>query len=253
MCVNIDYLKCNLGKIQKIKYGDKIINLDAMPSYDISVKDNILNVDNIKIPLNIVDEMNLLKVKIYIPELIGVYYCEQPFINEVITYKEALERTFYCEYDRLAIMSHTSQTFNLGSSFNIDGVDRMFSGVLDDIKNKYEFIRLYFSIWSVLGESTREMAFLDIDEVEFIPNEFYIKRTELIKKIDRFLSERGLRRDYLDRTHMCYINNKSCIANILEDTTVGVLGFKIQDDTQSQAESAPYDKRNILDKVFNFI
>lgn len=253
MRVNLDYLECNLEKIQKIKYGDKIINLDAMPSYDISVKDNILNVDNIKIPLNVVDKMDLLKVRIYIPQLIGVYYNELPFIKEVITYKEALERTFDYKDDRLAIMSHTSQTFQLGSNFNIDGVDRMFSGVLDDIKNKYEFIRLYFSIWSVLGEPTREMAFLDIDEVEFIPNEFYIKRTELIKKIDKFLSERGLGRDYLDITHTCYINNKFCIADILGDTTAMNLGFKIQDDTQSQAESASYDKRSILDKVFNFI
>lgn len=198
MCVSLDYLECNLEKIQKIKYGDKIINLDAMPSYDISVKDNILNVDNIKIPLNVIDKMDLLKVKIYIPELIGVYrHRGDPFISEVITYKEALENISKYEDNEFAIMSRTSQTFELGSNFNIDGVDRMFSGVLDDIKNKYESIRLYFSIWSVLGESTREIAFLDIDEVEFIPNEFYIKRTELIKKIDRFLSERGLIKDYL--------------------------------------------------------
>ena len=253
MSVNLDYLKCNLGKIQKIKYGDKIINLDTMPSYDISVKDNILNVDNIKIPLNVVDEMDLLKVKIYIPEFIGVYHCLEPIISEVITYKEALENFSKYEDDEFCIISRTSHTFEIGSNFNIDKAEKMFSEALDDIKNKYESIRLYFDIWGVIRKTTEEIAFLDIDKVEFIPNEFYIKRTESIKKIDRFLSERGLRRDYYQKTNICRINDKSCIVNILGETANVESYSSIPRPYRHYIGTSSGFKRNFLDKVFNFI
>lgn len=248
MCVNLDYLKCNLEKIQRIKYGDKIINLDAMPSYDISVKDNILNVDNIKIPLNVVDEMSLLKVKIYIPELIGVYYCANPFIKEVITYKEALENFSKYENDEFCIISNTNHTFEIDSNFNIDKAEKMLSDALDNIKNKYESIRLYYDIWSVLEEPTREMAFLDIDEVEFIPNEFYKKRAVLRNRIYLFLLKSGLIMDRCKRRDRCYINNESCIVNILEETS-----NVFNSSYRYYISTPPGFKRNILDKVFNFI
>lgn len=249
MCVNLDYLKDNLMKIQRIKYGDKIINLDAMPSYDISVKDNILNVDNIKIPLNVVDEMSLLKVKIYIPELIGVYHCGEPFIKEVITYKEALENFSKYENDEFCIISNTNHTFEIDSNFNIDKAEKMLSDALDNIKNKYKSIRLYFDIvCSVLGEPTREIAFLDIDEVEFIPNEFYKKRAVLRNRIDLFLSKSGLIMDHCKRRDRCYINNESCFVNILEETSNAFDRFY-----RYYISTSPSFKRSILDKVFNFI
>lgn len=249
MRVNLDYLECNLDKIQRIKYGDKIINLDAMPSYDISVKDNILNVDNIKIPLNVVDKMDLLKVKIYIPEFIGIYHHGQTFIGEAITYKEALENISKYEDDEFCIMSNTNHTFEIGSDFNIDKAEKMLSEALDNIKNKYESIRLYYDIWSVLEEPTKEIAFLDIDKVEFIPNEFYIKGRELRNKIDGFLSESGLGRDYHQETNLCYINNKSCIVNILEETA-NVASYS---EIPYYIGTSSSFKRSILNKVFNFI
>ena len=198
MKVSYEWFKDNLGKIERVKYKDRIINLSKMVDYNIKIENDNLIINDEEFPLNIVNKMDL-KVKIHIPSLIGIYtgYFTNT-IRGVVTYKEALGMSFG-KNDFLCIMSNVEESESLEMNTNEaniskDELERMLNEWLNNIKSKYEFINLYFSTSPVSMNYGNEIDFLDIEKVDFIKKELINNLISLQKKIEEFLYSNGAKR-----------------------------------------------------------
>lgn len=196
MKVSYDWFKYNLEKIERVKYKDRIINLSKMGSYNIKIENDNLIINDEEFPLNIVNKMDL-KVKIHIPSLIGIY--AGYFTNEIrgiVTYKEALGMSFG-KNDNLSIMSNVEESLEMNTNeanISKDELERMLNEWLNNIKSKYEFINLYFSISPVSINFGNEIDFLDIEKVDFIKKELINNVISLQKKIEEFFYSNGAKK-----------------------------------------------------------
>lgn len=196
MKVSYEWFKDNLGKIERVKYKDRIINLSKMVDYNIKIENDNLIINDEEFPLNIVNKMDL-KVKIHIPSLIGIYtgYFTNT-IRGVVTYKEALGMSFG-KNDFLYIMSNVEESLEMNTNeanISKDELERMLNEWLNNIKSKYEFINLYFSTSPVSMNYGNEIDFLDIEKVDFIKKELINNLISLQKKIEEFLYSNGAKR-----------------------------------------------------------